>query len=84
MTTKTAVKHEDPQAASGCRVDVVLSKGPLGEISVCSGGCVHIDSPAISIRMTEPDFRTLVEMVSDAATQLTVVRNAAMHQARPH
>ena len=65
--------------ASGCRTDVLLSKGRLGEISVCSAGCVHIDSPAISLRMTEPDFRALVHMVSTAATKLTVLRNTAVH-----
>ena len=84
MTTKIAAKREDRQPTDGCRTEVLLSKGALGEVSVCSAGCVHIDSPAISIRMTEPDFRALVRMVSAAATQLTVVQDAAMHQARPH
>ena len=79
MTTKTEAKQEDSRSATSCRTDVVLSKGVLGEISSCSGGCVHIDSPAISFRMTEPDFRALVQMVSEAATKLTVLRSTAVH-----
>ena len=43
---------------------MLLSKGPMGEISVCSACCLHIDTPAISIRLTEPDFRMLVRMFS--------------------
>ena len=79
MATKTPAKQEDQQSASGCRTEVLLSKSVMGEISVCSAGCVHIDSPAISIRMTEPDFRVLVQMISTAATKLTVLRNTAIH-----
>ena len=79
MTTKTEAKQGNPRSTSGCRTDVLLSKGVLGEVSVCSAGCVHIDSPAISIRMTEPDFRALVQMVSAAATRLTVLRTTAVH-----
>ena len=58
---------------------MLLSKGPMGEISVCSAGCLHIDTPAISIRLTEPDFRMLVRMFSTAATKLTTMRNTAVH-----
>lgn len=79
MTMKTEGKREEQQPASGCRTDVVLSKGALGEVSICSAGCVHIDSPAISVRMTETDFRALVRMISGAATKLTVLRNTAIH-----
>ena len=79
MTTKDQGKREDQQPTSGCRTDVLLSKGALGEISICSAGCVHIDSPAISVRMTETDFRALVQMISGAANKLTVLRNTAVH-----
>ena len=79
MAIKSETKQEDPQPASGCRTDALLSRGELGEITVCSAGCVHIDSPAISIRMTEPDFRALVQMVSTAAAKLTALRNTAVH-----
>lgn len=79
MSTKPEAQQADPRATSRCRTDVLLSKGALGEVSVCSAGCVHIDSPAISIRMTEPDFRALVQMISAAATKLTVLRSTAVH-----
>ena len=80
MTTlKKETKQEQQQPASGCRTDVLLSKGPMGEVSVCSAGCLHIDTPAISIRLTEPDFRLLVRMFSTAATKLTTMRNTAVH-----
>ena len=77
--TKQEQEQEQQQPASGCRTDVLLSKGPMGEASVCSAGCLHIDTPAISIRMTEPDFRMLVRMFSTAATKLTTMRNTAVH-----
>ena len=77
--TKQEQEQEQQQPASGCRTDVLLSKGPMGEVSVCSAGCLHIDTPAISIRMTEPDFRMLVRMFSTAATKLTTMRNTAVH-----
>ena len=76
---KKETKQADQPPANGCRTDVLLSKGPTGEISVCSAGCLHIDTPAISIRLTEPDFRMLVRMFSTAATRLTTMRNTAVH-----
>ena len=76
---KKETKRADQQPANGCRTDVLLSKGPMGEISVCSAGCLYIDTPAISIRLTEPDFRMLVRMFSTAATKLTTMRNTAVH-----
>ena len=76
---KKETKQADQQPANGCRTDVLLSKAPMGEISVCSAGCLHIDTPAISIRLTEPDFRMLVRMFSTAATRLTTMRNTAVH-----
>ena len=77
--TKKEAQQEDSQPASGCRTDVLLSKSAMGEISVCSAGCLHIDTPAISIRLTEPDFRVLVRMFSTAANKLTTMRNTAVH-----
>ena len=77
--SKKEARQQDPQPATGCHTDVLLSKGPMGEISVCSAGCLHIDTPAISIRLTEPDFRMLVRMFSTAATKLTTMRNTAVH-----
>ena len=78
-TSKKEPQGEDQQPVGGCRTDVLLSEGPMGEISVCSAGCLHIDAPAISIRLTEPDFRMLVRMFSTAATKLTTMRNTAVH-----
>ena len=75
--SKKETRQQDPEPAAGCRTDVLLSKGPMGEISVCSAGCLHIDTPAI--RLTEPDFRMLVRMFSTAATKLTTMRNTAVH-----
>jgi hypothetical protein len=76
---KKETKQGEQQPVNGCRTDVLLSKGPMGEISVCSAGCLHIDTPAVSIRLTEPDFRMLVRMFSTAATKLTTMRNTAVH-----
>ena len=78
-TTKKEPQPQDPQPAQGCRTDVLLSRSALGEVSVCSAGCLHIDTPAISIRLTEPDFRMLVRMFSTAANKLTTMRNTAVH-----
>ena len=78
-TLKKETTQEQQQPANGCRTDVLLSKGPMGEISICSAGCLHIDTPAISIRLTEPDFRMLVRMFSTAANKLTTMRNTAVH-----
>ena len=78
-TPKKETQQKGPQALNGCHTDVLLSKGPMGEISVCSAGCLHIDTPAISIRLTEPDFRMLVRMFSTAANKLTAMRNTAVH-----
>ena len=72
-------QQEQPQPAAGCRTDVLLSKSAMGEVSVCSAGCLHIDTPAVSIRLTEPDFRVLVRMFSTAANKLTMMRNSAVH-----
>ena len=78
-TSKKEPQQRDLQPANGCRTDVLLSKGSMGEISVCSAGCLHIDTPAISIRLTETDFRMLVRMFSTAANKLTTMRNTAVH-----
>ena len=77
--SKKEPQQENSQPAKGCHTDVLLSEGPMGEISVCSAGCLHIDTPAISIRLTESDFRMLVSMFSTAATKLTTMRNTAVH-----
>ena len=81
-TSKRDPQQDDPRLADGCHIDVLLSKGPMGEISVCSAGCLHIDTPAISVRLTEPDFLRLVGMFSTAASTLMNLRNAAVHQDR--
>ena len=72
-------QQEQPQPAAGCRTDILLSKSAMGEVSVCSAGCLHIDTPALSIRLTEPDFRVLVRMFSTAANKLATMRNTAVH-----
>jgi len=80
MTT-TSTKHTqqpDPRPANGCHTDTLLSKGPMGEISVCSAGCLHIDTPAISVRLTEQDFLRLVGMLSTAANTLMTMRNSSV------
>ena len=77
------ISRKDPQQpdtrpANGCHTDTLLSKGPLGEISVCSAGCLHIDTPSISVRLTEQDFMRLVGMFTTAATTLMTMRNSAV------
>lgn len=78
-TSKKPARQQEPRPANGCHTDVLLSKTRIGEISVCSAGCLHIDTPAISIRLTEPDFRHLVQMFNTAATKLTTMRTTAVH-----
>lgn len=78
-TSKKPARQQEPRLSNGCRTDVLLSKTQIGEISVCSAGCLHIDTPAISVRLTEPDFRHLVQMFTTAATKLTTMRNTAVH-----
>ena len=78
-TQQEEAQQEQPQPASGCRTDVLLSKSAMGEVSVCSAGCLHIDTPAVSIRLTEPDFRVLARMFATAANKLTTMRNTAVH-----
>ena len=50
----------------------------MGEISICSAGCLHIDTPAISVRLSEEDFLRLVGMFSTAAITLMTMRNSAV------
>ena len=57
----------------------VLSTGPMGEVSLCPEGCLHIDTPAVSVRLTEPQFRALVEMLTTAAGKLRPRRGTAVH-----
>ena len=78
-TSKKPARQQEPRPPNGCRTDVLLSRSSMGEISVCSAGCLHIDTPAVSIRLTEPDFRVLVRMFSTAANKLTTMRNTAVH-----
>ena len=77
-TSRKDTQQPDPRPANGCHTDTLLSKGPMGEISVCSAGCLHIDTPAISVRLTEQDFLRLVGMFSTAATTLMTMRNSTV------
>ena len=78
-TSRKDPQQPDPRPANGCHTDTLLSKGPMSEISVCSAGCLHIDTPAISVRLSEPDFLRLVGMFSTAATTLMTLRNPPVH-----
>ena len=60
MTTSRDNPHYGPDGATGrCQTAALLATGPLGEISVCSAGCLHIDTPALSVRLTEREFLML-------------------------
>ncbi len=77
-TLRKDPRPPDSRPANGCHTDALLAKGPMGEISVCSAGCLHIDTPAISVRLSEQDFLRLVGMFSTAATTLMTMRNSAV------
>lgn len=77
ISMKDSQQH-DSRPANGYRTDTLLAKGPMGEISVCSAGCLHVDTPSVSVLLTESDFLRLVSMFSNAATTLTILRTRAV------
>ena len=76
-TSRKDPQQPDPRPGNGCHTDTLLVKGPMGEISICSAGCLHIDTPSISIRLTEQDFLRVVGMFTTAATTLMTMRASA-------
>ena len=77
--TKTATMPQAETSSDRCRTDVLLSKSAMGEVSLCSSGCLHIDTPAISIRLRTAEFRALAAMFSEAASKLETARNRSVH-----
>ena len=72
-------QYEQDGATGRCRITATLSTSPLGEVCVCSAGCLHIDTPALSIRLTEREFLMLLSMLSAANRKLTAMQDAAVH-----
>ena len=77
--TKTATTLRAETPSDRCQTDVLLSRSSMGEVSLCSSGCMHIDTPAISIRLRTSEFRALAAMFSEAATKLETARNRSVH-----
>jgi hypothetical protein len=48
----------------------------MGQVSRCPEGCVHVDTRSISLRLTEPSFLALAEMMSQAASELRRERSS--------
>ena len=80
MTTSSDNPQYEHDGATGrCRIAATLSTSPLGEISVCSAGCLHVDTPALSVRLTEREFLMLLSMLTAANRKLTAMQEAAVH-----
>lgn len=71
------LEHE--RSTGRCQKAATLSVSPLGEVSVCTMGCLHIDTPAVSVRLTEQEFLMLLGMLSAANRKLTSMQDAAVH-----
>jgi hypothetical protein len=48
----------------------------MGQVSRCPEGCVHVDTRNVSLRLTEPMFLALAEMISQAASELARERSS--------
>ena len=71
--------QDQTRSASGNSPFRVLSKSELGRVSLCPEGCLHVDTRTVSVRLTEPQFHVLVEMLKNAALELTSVGKSSVH-----
>ena len=46
---------------------VLSVRARFGSVSQCPNGCFHISLPNLSFRMTESEYRLLLEMLADSA-----------------
>lgn len=57
----------------------VLSHGAGGRVYLCPEGCVHVDLRAMSLRLTKAEFRSLVELLTSAADELSPPAAPTVH-----
>ena len=66
----------DSDTANAPQEPRVLSTCDLGTVSVCPAGCLHIDTPSVSFRLTENSYFQLLDMLVRAATALKDADNS--------